>query len=204
MAYTSKVWFGCTSSKLLEYIDIYKGIRQHLIDRNCIVLFDWLEETEKAIRENPGGKRNIRNIYRQIQEAIYMSDFCIIENTIPNFSVTHQITHALSHKKPTLVLWQRKDNESFSDSYLEALDSPYLTIKEYTAEEYKKIIDEFLGVSRIEFGQNRYNVVLENKQKYYLDWASNKHKRSRSSIIREAIDKISAEDEEYNRHLSKK
>lgn len=201
MKYTLKVWFGCTSAQLLDYIDFYNGIREHLIARNCVLPYDWLKCAEDRIRNRPGGKRDIKRIYKDVIRAINESDVCVIENTVPNYSVAHQISHSISQKKPTLVLWQKKDNQSFSDSYLEAIESKYLTIKEYKNEEYKEIIDEFLGISSIEFGQKRYNIVLENKQRYYLDWANTKYNKSRSLIIREALDRVSSEDEDYRDHI---
>lgn len=202
MKYTTKVWFSCTSKELLKYLKYYKGIRQHLISRNCILLFDWLDSAEKRIRTNPDGSRDIKSLFKKIISAIDHSDVVIIENTVPNYSVSHQIIHSLAMRKPTLVLWQKKDNDSFSDSYLEAIESDYLTIVEYKGDEYKKIIDEFLGLSKIELGQNRYNVVLDHKQRYYLDWASKEYGKSRSMIIREAIDQLSSKDKKYKETIS--
>jgi hypothetical protein len=202
MKNTQKAWFGCTTAKLLEHIETYQGIRHHLISRGCVLPFDWLDSAEQRLRNHPGGERNIKKIYREVIRAITSSDVSIIENTVPNFSVAHQIAFSISQKKPTLVLWQKKDNQSFTDSYLEAVESEYLTIREYSGDGYKKIIDTFLGVSRIEFGQNRYNIVLENKQRYYLDWASDQYKKSRSLLIRNAIDQVSAADAQYRERIA--
>lgn len=196
-----KVWFGCTSAKLLDYIDTYKSIRDHLVDNDCVIMYDWLEDAEKRQRNNPGGQRDIKRIYRRVLNAINKADICVIENTVPNFSVAHQINYSITNKKPTLVLWQRKDNEPFTDSYLEAIDSKFLTIKEYDPSNFKNILNEFIGYSKIEFGQKRYNIVLGNKQRYYLDWASAKNNKSRSEIIRDAIDDISKNDKDFMRYL---
>lgn len=196
-----KVWFGCTSAKLLEYIDSYKAIRDYLVEKDCIITFDWLELAEKRQRENPGGPRDIKRIYRSVLQSIDAADICILENTVPNFSVAHQISYSLYKQKPTLVMWQKKDNEQYTDSYLEAIDSKFLTIREYTDATCKQVLDEFIGYSRIEFGQQRYNVVLGNKQRYYLDWASNNYKKSRSAIIREALDVSSSSDPEFKKYL---
>lgn len=196
-----KVWFGCTSAKLLEYIETYKRIRDTLVDNECVVLYDWLEDAERRQRDNPGGNRDIKAIYRRVLNAINKSDICIIENTVPNFSVAHQINYAISNKKPTLVLWQKKDNEPYTDSYLEAIDSKFLTIKEYQLDNLENIIKEFIGYSKVEFGQKRYNIVLGNKQRYYLDWASAKYNKSRSEIIRDAIDNISQNNNQFSKYL---
>lgn len=196
-----KAWFGCTSAKLLEYIDTYKRIRNLLVDKDCVVLYDWLEDAENRQRNNPGGKRDIKKIYRRVLNAINKADICVIENTVPNFSVAHQINYAISNKKPTLVLWQKKDNEPYTDSYLEAIDSKFLTIKEYNNDTLENIVREFIGYSKVEFGQKRYNVVLGNKQRYYLDWASSKYNKSRSEIIRDAIDRRSSSDDDFSKYL---
>jgi hypothetical protein len=166
-----------------------------------VILYDWLELAENRQRTNPGGKRDIKRIYRSVLDAIDNADICVIENTVPNFSVAHQISYALTKQKPTLVLWQKKDNEIYTDSYLEAIDSKLLTIREYTADNYKNIIDEFIGYSKIEFGQQRYNIILGNKQRYFLDWASTTYKKSRSLIIRDALDSVSEADPEFRKYL---
>lgn len=196
-----KAWFGCTSAKLLTYIDIYKAIRDYIVEKDCVVLYDWLELAEERQRTNPGGFRDIKRIYRNVLDAIDNSDICVIENTVPNFSVAHQISYALMKQKPTLVMWQKKDNGIYTDSYLEAIDSKFLTIKEYDESTYKQILDEFIGYSKIEFGQHRYNIVLGNKQRYFLDWASGKYKKSRSLIIRDALDALSKQDADFRKYL---
>ena len=126
----------------------------------------------------------------------------MIEYTVPNFSSSHQIMYSILKRKPTLVMRLQKDN-SFSDSYLEAIESPCLSIKDYTLKNYKDILDEFIGYCQIEDGLNRHNVVLDKKQKYYLDWASSKRGKSRSEMIREAVERIAEEDKEYKKYISK-
>lgn len=195
------VWFGCTSKQLLTYIDTYKLIRNYLVEKDCVIVYDWLEDAEEEQKKNPNGKRNIKQIYKDVITAIDTADICVIENTIPNFSVAHQISYALHKQKPTLVMWQKKDHALYTDSYLEAIDSKFLTIKQYTMADYKNILDEFIGYSRIAFGQHRYNIILGNKQRYFLDWASMTYKKSRSAIIRDSLDVMSMNDEKFKKYL---
>lgn len=195
-----KVWFGTTTSSFKEYKDYYYAIRKHLIDSNCILHDDWLGNYGKWIEDNPTARRNVKDIFQMCIKAINEADIVVIEFTVPNFSSSHQITYAVHKRKPTLVLRLKKDN-TFADSYIEGLESPLLTIKDYSMETYGKIIDEFIGYSRIETGQGRYNVVLEKNQKYYLDWAATKYKRSRSDIIRASINALIQNDAEYTKYL---
>lgn len=198
-----KAWFGCTSAQLLTYIDAYKAIRDYIAEKDCVITYDWLELAERRQRYDPGGRRDIKRIFKAVLQAIDEADICVIENTVPNFSVAHQISYALHKQKPALVMWQRKDNQQYTDSYLEAIDSKFLTIQEYTMANYQDVLDEFIGYSKIEFGQQRYNVVLGSKQRLYLDWANTNYKKSRSSVIREALDTMSAADSAFKRYIRK-
>ena len=133
-------------------------------------------------------------------KAVEDADVSVIEFTVPNFSSSHQITQSLFRKKPTLVMRTQRDN-TFADSYIEGMDSPYLFVKDYTLKNYKEIIDEFFGYSKLERGNQRYNVVLDRKHKYYLDWASTKYKKSRSLIIRESLEEKIEDDTSYKNYV---
>jgi hypothetical protein len=196
-----KVWFGCTTHKWKLYRKQYFSIRNYLQKLDCIVLYDWIHEADDFIKKHKGEKRNIKYVYKQILEAINQADALVIEYTVPNFSSSHQINLGLLRRKPTLVLRLHKDNENFADSYLEAVDSQYLTVKEYTKTTYKDILKEFIGLSRIKRGQKRYNFVLDRKQKYYLDWAAHKYKKSRSRIVRETLNKRIKKDKKYRKYI---
>jgi hypothetical protein len=196
-----KVWFGCTTARWEEYKENYFAIRDYLKELGCVVMFDWLEGADKYYTTTYK-TRNIKKVYNQVIEAINAADISVIEHTVPNFSSSHQINYSIFKKKPTLVMRLYKDNQRFTDSYIEAIESDFLTVKEYTKENYKDILKQFIGLSSIEQGAQRYNIVLGNQQKYYLDWASNKYKKSRSNIIRNAVDKVIEKDEEYGKYLN--
>lgn len=195
-----KVWFGCTTAQWRNYKKYYFNIRDYLKKLGCVILFDWLDDADKFYQTDYK-IRNINRIYRKVVRAIDAANAIVIEYTVPNFSSSHQINYSLFRRKPTLVMRLHKDNPRFADSYIEAIDSDYLTIKEYNLHSYKKIISEFIGMSKIGKGQRRYNVVLGRKQKYYLDWASSIYGQSRSKIVRNAIDKTIDKDDEYKKYI---
>ncbi len=104
-------------------------------------------------------------------------------------------------KKPTLVLRLTKDNENFPDSYLDAIDSKLLRVETYKKDSFKEVVDEFVGYTKLEHGPKRYNVVLDRSHKYYLDWASAKYDKSRSEILRNALEDVIEEDDLYSSYL---
>lgn len=198
-----KIWFGTTTLRWNLHRKNYFAIRDYLKSLGCILLFDWMDEADRFYNTN-SKNRDISKIFQEVINAIDESDAVIIEYTVPNFSTSHQINYALLKKKPTLVIRQIKDNPRFSDSYLEALQYTFLTIKDYSLTNYKEIIDEFIGLSQIDQGLQRYNVVLDTKQKHYLDWAAYKYKKSRSEIIRQQIDEKMNSDRGYRDYKNDK
>jgi len=198
-----KIWFGATTLKYRKYEKYYLKIRQYLIDSGHILSNDWIGECGEWIKKNPNTRRDIKNLYQKVIRAIDEADISIIEFTVPNFSTSHQITYSIQKRKATLVLRLNREN-TFPDSYIEALDSPYLTIKQYNLKTYQNIIDEFLGWANLETGQGRYNIILDKRHKYYLDWAANKYNKSRSLIIRELLDNKLETDPNFGIYLKGK
>lgn len=195
------VFFGTTTAQWQKHKNNYFAINNYLKDIGCIIKYDWLKGADKYYQTDYK-ERNIREIYRDVISAIDDADAVVIEYTVPNFSSSHQINYSLIKKKPTLVMRLNKDNPRFNDSYLEAFESPYLTVREYTINNFREVIDEFFGVVEMGMGHSRYNIVLDKKHKHYLDWASTKYKQSRSEIIRGLIDKRVAGDTAYRKYIN--
>lgn len=198
-----KIWFGTTSLHYKEYEEYYLKIRKFLLDSGHVLTDDWIGEHGQWLKENPSAKRDIKDVYHAVLTAINAADASIIEFTVPNFSTSHQINYTLQQHKPVLVLRLKREN-TFPDSYIEALDSPYLTLKTYTLSNYKDIISEFLNYSSLEEGEGRYNIILQRRQKYFLDWAASKYKKSRSKIIRDLLDEQMTHDSRFRMYLQKK
>jgi hypothetical protein len=198
---TLKVFFGSTTKEIQKYKDYYFAVRQELINNNCVILDDWLPRAlEKSIND-PTGKRNGKKNFEMIIDAINRADFVVIEYSATNFSSTHQILHSLFKRKPTLVLRLEKDN-TYKDSYMEWMGSEFLTLRNYNLKNLSKIIKEFIGEVEIGYGLQRFNLVLERKHKYFLDWATENYKKSRSELVRGALDKIMEGNEDYLKYLA--
>jgi len=182
-----KVWFGTTTLKFKEYKDYYLRIREHILNSKHELTDDWIGTHGKWLEENPYATRDIKDVYQKVITAIEHADVSIIEFTVPNFSTSHQITYSLSKRKPTLVMRLKKDN-TFGDSYIEAINSPYLSVVQYDLKNYKGIIDDFTSSLDKDMDFRRYNIMLNKRHKYYLDWAATKYNKSRSELVREMID----------------
>lgn len=195
-----KIWFGTTTLHFQDYKQQYLSIRQHLLDLGHVLTDDWLGKHGKWLEENPYAIRGVKNIYQKVIKAIDAADVSVIEFTVPNFSTSHQITYSLQKRKPTLVMRLKREN-TFKDSYIEGIDSPYLHLVNYSAKNFLEVINEFLGYAGIDEGTGRYNIVLDKKTKFYLDWAANRYKVSRSKLLRELVEGRMAEDSEFKIYL---
>lgn len=195
-----KAFFGGTTVELEKSEVDYRLIRDYLIEKKVVILGDWLDDAVEFRKKNKSKKRNVKKIFDQVTSAINKSDFVVIEFTIPNFSSSHQINYSIMRQKPVLVLRKRKDN-TYADSYIEAVESKYLTLKKYNLKNYKQILDDFIGFNSMRKGYARYNVVLEDLHKYYLDWASEMKGESRSEIIRNALEREMKKDVKFRKYL---
>lgn len=193
-----KVWFGTTTLKFKDYKNYYNKIREYLIESGNEITDDWIKTHGKWLEDNPYATRDIKDIYQKVITAIDSADISIIEFTIPNFSTSHQITYSLSKKKPTLVMRLKKDN-TFGDSYIEAIESPYLTVMQYDLINYKKVIDDFIFSLGMDSEFKRYNIMLTKRLNHYLDWATTKYAKSRSEIIRNSLEDKMGSDSLYNK-----
>ncbi len=183
-----KVWFGTTTSEFEVYKHIYYRIRDSILENDCVLPFDWLEDAENAFRYQQGRERGAKLIFEKVLKGMKESSIAIMEFTVPNFSSSHQINYCIFNKKPTLVLRQTKENRFFKDSYLEAVKSPYLFVENYhNVEELPRLVERFISKMRKDYKQNRYNVILDSENDKFLNWASAKYKKSRSEILRDAL-----------------
>ena len=191
-----KIFFGCTSQQIELYYQDYKRIRDYLIDQKQIITFDWLDNAFKS-KQLKSTKRNIGGIFSKLMKAIDEADAVVLEATVANFSVAHQIFYAIKRKKPLLILWKKMDNEPYADSYLDVFKSPITWIEKYNNENMEKVINRFLAhFQKNNFG-GRYNIVLDGNSRYYLDYVSQKTGKSRSAIIRDLLEKMSLDDQEF-------
>ena len=167
-----KIWFGTTTLRFSEYKNYYLNIRSFLLELEQELVYDWLPSETIPI-------------YQNVLHSIDDAQICILEGSVQDFSVPHQAAYASSKKKPTLVL--RLQDEVLKGTFLDTQESSFVVHKTYNFDNYKQIISEFIKTSNKTNEFSRYNIMLSNEHKFYLDWASKKYKKSRSEIIRELV-----------------
>lgn len=199
-----KVYFSCSTAELTRYSTDYHAIRDYLVHNGHILTRDWLNETECYMRTGNRELPNIKKIYKACVEAIREAELVIIEDTVSNFSTGHQITLALQLRKPTLVLWQGKKHRHFNQMFIHGIESDLLQVREYTTNTLVDVLQTFINTYADSPEKNRFHLVLSGRERRYLDWAQFIKHKSRTKVIREALERIIEHDSEYQAYLQHK
>lgn len=196
-----KIYFTTTTAEFDKYKDIYFKIRDFLVKQGHTLTRDWLGDTEKRVSLNIKEVQDIRKIYLDSVVAIRKADIIIAEDTVSNFSTGHLITLALQMRKPVLVMWSGEKHRKFNKMFIHGIKSDLLIIKDYTTENYTEIIDNFIKKFSMHENLNRFNLVINDFQRNYLDWAQYNTGLSRTQIIKNLINEKIDEDNEYMEYL---
>jgi len=195
-----KVYFSCSTAELTTHRDSYYAIRDYLAAEH-ILTRDWLEETERYMQTGNKELPNIKHIYKACIEAIREAELIVIEDTVSNFSTGHQITLALQMRKPTLVLWQGKKHQHFNQMFIHGIESDLLRVAEYTPDTLTDVLQTFISTYSDSSEKNRFHLVLSGRERRYLDWAQFIKHKSRTKVIREALEHTIERDADYQAYL---
>lgn len=134
--------------------------------------------------------------FRMARKEIQKSDVMVVEATHPSIGVGHTMTLALELHKSVLILHQH-----YPHGLLVGDPNRLLFLKQYNPEnnkELKKIIKEFLEKAGKRLLNIRFNLMIDETEEDYLQWASRKKRISKADYIRQLIDNELKEDKSYD------
>jgi hypoxanthine-guanine phosphoribosyltransferase len=198
-----KIYFTCTTAELNKYQTNYFSIRDYIVEQGHTLTRDWLGVTNQSLNNNLREVKDIRRIYLDSLKAIRDAEVVIVEDTVSNFSTGHQITIALQMRKPTLVMWNGTKHRQFNKMFIHGIQSDLLTISEYNLDNYKDIINKFLKKQKDVSIKNRFNLVINDYERNYLDWAQFYKGKSRTRIIKDLLNTQIEGDHEYQEYINK-
>lgn len=198
-----KVYFSCSTAELTSHRDSYYAIRDYLAGEH-ILTRDWLEETELYMQTGNKELPSIKTIYKLCVDAIREAELVVIEDTVSNFSTGHQITLALQMRKPTLVLWQGRKHRHFNQMFIHGIESDLLQVAEYTPDTLVDVLQTFINTYADSPEKNRFHLVLNGRERRYLDWAQFIKHKSRTKVIRESLKHAIEHDPDYQVYLQHK
>jgi hypothetical protein len=193
-----KIYFTCSTAEYKKYRDGYHAIRNYLVEQGHVLTRDWLWEADERLESGDTKHTDVKRIYRACITAIKEADLVIVEDT------GHQITVALRSRKPTLVLWRGQKHQHFASMFIHGIESELLQVSEYTDQNLEAIMKVFIAKFADNDEDGRFNLVINGRERNYLDWVRFNGGKSRTKALREALQKTMDEDEGYREYLLKK
>src|SRR3990172_5393932 len=198
-----KIFFGCTAAELNKYQKYYLAIRSFLIEEGHVSTRDWIPNALKRMHKVlPKDEYDPHRIAPAVNQAMNDADLLIVEDTVSNFSTGYEITFALQRNKPVLVLWLKNKHHMFDRTLLHGIDSEYLQISQYDIGNYKQLIRQFIKSYSKAREKHRFNLVLNDTERKYLDWAGYSQHKSRTELIRNALSKEITKNKQYSQYLT--
>ncbi|MFA6007389.1 MAG: hypothetical protein WC784_01945 [Candidatus Shapirobacteria bacterium] len=180
-----KVFFTCSTSRLLENYDRYQMLCSHIKKLGHELTDDWLGKAYRNIQK--GKFEDSNSLYERKIRAITDSSVIIAESSIKSFTVGHQITIGLNKAIPVLLLY--KVGRKKQKSYIEGIKSSWLTKRSYETDEMAiKIIDEFLDTYSSKRKTYRFNLVINQEENRFLEKNMAKFDQSKTEVIRNLIE----------------
>lgn len=122
------------------FLDKYLAVLEVFAKRGIDVASDHIiKTTPEQIRLETRAERDA--FHKSLEAAISNCRFLIVEASFPSISVGYEISLALRHKKPVLVLYSEGDAPSLFAEHLE----DKLVCEHYTLDTLSSIVDGFLS-----------------------------------------------------------
>ncbi|MBI3290928.1 hypothetical protein HYZ76_01440 [Candidatus Falkowbacteria bacterium] len=136
-------------------------------------------------------------------------DGLIIEGTRPAAESAYLIAVALAHHKPILYLVEKGKiiNKNLLHLKKEKNTGKYLTLKYYTDKELEKAVLDFLQT--VEQGEGRevpnikFTLRITPRIERFLHWKTHNTKITKADFLRELIERLIDQDEEYQKFIKK-
>lgn len=195
-----KIYFTCPTKDLLKHKDAYVKTRDIIKSLGHTLTRDWIDRSIEYAQTKVGDIPSSL-IFTDVLSAILASDIVIIDATVQGTSVGYQIAYALQKGKPVLLLYSTKCPIKPKDQFISGSKFPILTTKNYTLQNISRIIEDYLK-NNAEQTKIRFNLVIDKSQDNYIEWAAFTHNKSKTEIIKDAVDKFMDTDDRYQKYLN--
>jgi len=187
-----KIYFNSSLAGKDKYIKEFKTIIKTCKDLGHEIYADHV--MKRNYREvNKQSREDHENDFQTAREEINKSDAMIVEASISSIGVGHTMTVALQSNKNVLILTQKTPH-----GLLIGDPNRLLIIKKYNPKNnnLKPIINDFIKIIEKRLLVIRFNLMIGQEQKDYLEKAAKKLNISKSDFVRRLINKeISLEED---------
>ena len=176
------VYFTASIVGKKDYLPNYLNIIKILKKKGYTVQSDHIiDVTESQIHMKTRDER--LKFHKKLENWIQHCDFMVVESSFPSISVGYEISIALQHRKPVLILYSVGDPPSLFGYH----SDEKIVSEKYTNESVEDIIDEFIMFVK-EAADTRFTFFVTPQIAAYLDKISVKEKTPKSVYLRKLIE----------------
>jgi hypothetical protein len=148
-------------------------------------------------------KFKVKDFFEAETHALENSDYLVAEISYPSVGVGYLIAHAVMRKKKILCLYKENIHKSIS-SFITSIPKNKITVKKYDNDTLEPILSDYFATTK-PFKLYKFNFVISQKIKDYIDWLATDTKASVSEQLRNIVEeKIINQDKKYQDFIEKK
>lgn len=198
-----KVFFTCSARNILKFEKNYRLIRNEIINLGHNINRDWIDYPINLAKRKTSGISSFK-MYPEVMTAITTADAVVVDASVRSMSLGHQLTYAMQHNRPILVVHYVKREKKIPQLFIQGTNYKDLNVYGYRSlKEIPEILKKFFSKYKDQ-PTKRFNLVLTEAYNNYLNWASYNYKKTKTDVIHEAIDNAMEKDSAYKNLMTKK
>lgn len=191
-----KVYYTASSQFHKESEDTYNSTIKILEGKGLTVI----PMLSRTFEEFDSG--NYVKSSQEQEKGLKTADVVIADITASSGAVGYFVASALNQKKPVLVLRMKKAKKMRTPGPIIGNKSKLMQFKEYeTQEELESIINDFINFATKKL-DTKFILIISPEIDRYLEWASDHKRMHKAQLVRNAIEKLMDEDEEWKEFLT--
>ena len=150
-------------------------------------------------RTSEEDSHDVELAYKMNMRSIKNTDIVVAETTELSSGIGFLIASALNEKKPVIAL----HNSEFSTNQskmIKGAQNKLLNYYTYTSSNVKEILAKSINTAKQKL-DTKFILIIPAEIDMYLEWAAKEKRMHKAQLVRDAIDSIIEEDEDYQNYL---
>jgi len=165
-----------------HHLNNYLKIIEILKAKNCEVISDHIIKFSPSQIKMETKEERLA-FQQQLEKWINSCDFVVAETSFPSISVGYEISLAIHHRKPVLILYSEGNPPSLLAHYKEE----FLVCEKYSQNSLQETIEDFLNYVQ-GASDSRFTFYITSEIASYLEKVSKKEKIPKSVHLRKLIE----------------
>ncbi len=177
-----KVYFTASVVGKKNYLSNYHAILNALKKKGCQIQSDHILNVNESDIHMKTREERLK-FHSQLEHWIQSCDFMVVEASFPSISVGYEISLALQHRKPVLMLYSTNDPPSLFAYHTDER----LASEKYTLDTVESIVNDFVGYVQ-GAADTRFTFFVTPQIARYLERVSKEEKMPKSVYLRKLIE----------------